>query len=54
MNERQYLLQHMLYLSSKLSEATCAKERQNIERALLFYARELRKVEAKESKQYLQ
>ena len=51
MSEREYLLQHMLYLSSKLSETTSAKERRNLEQALLFYAKELRKVE---KRQYLQ
>ncbi len=53
-SERQYLLQHMLYLSSKLSEAASEKERQNLEQALLFYAKELRKVEAKDRQSYLQ
>lgn len=53
MNERQYLLQHMLFLSSRLREATSPQERRNIENALLFYAKELRRVESKPSS-YLQ
>ena len=51
MSEREYLLQHILYLSTKLSEATSVKERHNLEQALLFYAKELRKVD---TRQYLQ
>lgn len=54
MSERQYLLQHLLYLSSRLSEASCEKERKNLEQALRFYAGELQKIEAKYRKQYLQ
>ena len=53
-SERQYLLQHMLYLSSKLSEAASEKERQNLEQALLFYAKELRKLEARDTRSYVQ
>ncbi len=45
MSERQYLLQHILYLSSRLSKAASVNERRNIEQALLFYAKELRRVE---------
>ena len=54
MSERQYLLQHLLYLSSKLSEASCEKERRNLEQALRFYAGELQKLEIKSRKHYLQ
>lgn len=51
MSEREYLLQHILYLSARLSEVSSVKERHNLEQALLFYAKELHKIDRK---QYLQ
>ena len=54
MSERQYLLQHILYLSSKLRQVDAGRERQNIEQALLFYAKELQKLDRKQNGSYIQ
>lgn len=50
MTERQYLLQHILHLSVKLGETVSQKQRENIEQALLFYAKELQRLDAKQSR----
>ena len=54
MSERQYLLEHILYLSSKLREVPSASEKQNIENALLFYAKELHKLDSRPPETYIQ
>ncbi len=48
MTEKQYLLQRLLHLSSFLSTATSEKEKRNLENAIVFYARELEKVDKKQ------
>ena len=47
MNERQYILEHMLYLVQKLQQDLSPNERKNTENALLFYAKELKHTERK-------
>lgn len=54
MTKRQYLLQHILHLSAKLNETTSKKQRENIEQALLFYARELERVDKEQRREYIQ
>lgn len=54
MNERQYVMQHILHLSSMLKDATSEAHRRNIEEALLFYARELRRLDSRTPPQYKQ
>ncbi|MBQ4617147.1 MAG: hypothetical protein IJB27_02095 [Clostridia bacterium] len=52
MSERQYVLQHLLHLSAMLAETTDEKQKRNIEDALLFYARELRRLDQKTPPSY--
>ncbi len=46
MTKRQYLLQHILHLSVLLRETADPKQQQNLEKALLFYAKELHSLDA--------
>ncbi|MBQ3068339.1 MAG: hypothetical protein IJD01_00130 [Clostridia bacterium] len=47
MNERQYVMQHILHLSAMLKSAESEAHRRNIEEALLFYARELQRIDSR-------
>jgi len=46
-NERQYVMQHILHLSAMLKSAENEAHRRNIEEALLFYARELQRIDSR-------
>lgn len=54
MTKRQYLLQHILHLSAELSKADNPRHKQNIEQALYFYSRELRRLESEHRQEYKQ
>lgn len=45
MTEREYLLKRLLHLSSFLATAESLSERENLQKAILFYAKELEKAE---------
>ncbi len=53
-NERQYVMQHILHLSAMLKDATEEAHRRNIEEALLFYARELQRIDRRTPPDYKQ
>ncbi len=54
MTTRQYLLQHILHLSTEWHKATDAAHKKNIQDALLFYTAELQKYDKSQPPSYKQ
>jgi len=54
MTEREYILRRLLHLSSFLATAESLRERENLQKAILFYAKELERIDRTPPPTYLQ